>query len=77
MSENRRVVVTGIGAITPLGNSVSDTWENMKNGKNGIGSKQSWELKSGALIPRSTWRLMRSSVLTAMHSLLLQPHSRQ
>lgn len=38
MSENRRVVVTGIGAITPLGNSVSDTWENMKNGKNGIGS---------------------------------------
>ena len=36
MSENRRVVVTGIGAITPLGNSVSDTWENMKNGRNGI-----------------------------------------
>ncbi len=36
MSENRRVVVTGIGAITPLGNNVADTWENMKNGKNGI-----------------------------------------
>lgn len=36
MSENRRVVVTGIGAITPLGNSVADTWEGMKNGKNGI-----------------------------------------
>ena len=36
MSENRRVVVTGIGAITPLGNNVAETWEGMKNGKNGI-----------------------------------------
>lgn len=36
MNENRRVVVTGIGAITPLGNNVADTWEAMKNGKNGI-----------------------------------------
>ena len=36
MSENRRVVVTGIGAITPLGNNVADTWAGMKNGKNGI-----------------------------------------
>ena len=37
MSENRRVVVTGIGAVTPLGNNVKDTWEGLKNGKNGIG----------------------------------------
>lgn len=37
MSENRRVVVTGLGAITPLGNNVADTWEGLKNGKNGIG----------------------------------------
>ena len=36
MNENRRVVVTGIGAITPLGNNAADTWEGMKNGKNGI-----------------------------------------
>ena len=36
MSENRRVVVTGLGAITPLGNNVHDTWEGLKNGKNGI-----------------------------------------
>lgn len=36
MSENRRVVVTGIGAITPLGNNVADTWNGMKNGTNGI-----------------------------------------
>ncbi len=36
MSENRRVVVTGIGAITPLGNNAAETWEGLKNGKNGI-----------------------------------------
>ena len=37
MSENRRVVVTGIGAVTPLGNNAAETWEGMKSGKNGIG----------------------------------------
>ena len=37
MSENRRVVVTGLGAITPLGNTVSETWNGLKSGKNGIG----------------------------------------
>ena len=36
MSENRRVVVTGLGAITPLGNNVAETWNCLKNGKNGI-----------------------------------------
>ena len=36
MSENRRVVVTGIGAVSPLGNNVKDTWEALKSGKNGI-----------------------------------------
>lgn len=32
----RRVVVTGLGAITPLGNDVQSFWEGLKNGKNGI-----------------------------------------
>ncbi len=36
MRENRRVVVTGLGAVTPLGNNVSETWEGLKSGKNGI-----------------------------------------
>ena len=36
MSELRRAVVTGIGAVTPLGNSVAETWDGLKNGKNGI-----------------------------------------
>ena len=37
MSENRRVVVTGLGAVTPLGLDVKTTWEGLKNGTNGIG----------------------------------------
>ena len=37
MSETRRVVVTGLGAITPLGNSAAATWEALRSGKNGIG----------------------------------------
>lgn len=31
-----RVVVTGMGAVTPLGNAVSSFWEGIKEGKNGI-----------------------------------------
>lgn len=33
----RRVVVTGLGVITPLGNNVIDTWSNILAGKSGIG----------------------------------------
>ncbi len=33
---NRRVVVTGLGAVTPVGNSVSETWNSLVSGKNGI-----------------------------------------
>ena len=33
--ELKRVVVTGLGAVTPLGNNVEKTWENIKAGKSG------------------------------------------
>ena len=33
----RRVVVTGLGAVTPVGNDVPAFWENLLAGKNGIG----------------------------------------
>lgn len=32
----RRVVITGIGAITPIGNNISEFWDGLKNGKCGI-----------------------------------------
>lgn len=33
----RRVVITGIGALTPIGNNVKDFWTSLKEGKNGVG----------------------------------------
>jgi len=35
--ERKRVVVTGLGAITPIGNTLSEYWEGLLAGRNGIG----------------------------------------
>ena len=35
--ELKRVVVTGLGALTPVGNNVAETWENLVNGVSGAG----------------------------------------
>lgn len=35
--ELKRVVVTGLGALTPVGNTVEETWENIKKGVSGAG----------------------------------------
>ncbi len=35
--ELKRVVVTGLGALTPVGNTVAETWDNIKNGVSGAG----------------------------------------
>ncbi|MFM7361098.1 MAG: beta-ketoacyl-ACP synthase II [Cyanobium sp.] len=32
----RRVVVTGLGAVTPIGNDVSEYWEGLCSGRNGV-----------------------------------------
>lgn len=34
---SRRVVVTGLGAVTPVGNSVGESWEALCSGRSGIG----------------------------------------
>ena len=34
----RRVVVTGLGLLTPLGNDVDSSWQGLKNGTSGIGT---------------------------------------
>lgn len=34
---HRRVVITGMGAVTPIGNSISEFYDALKDGKNGIG----------------------------------------
>jgi 3-oxoacyl-[acyl-carrier-protein] synthase II len=33
----RRVVVTGLGLVTPVGNSVADTWSSLMEGRSGVG----------------------------------------
>ena len=36
MTENKRVVITGMGALSPIGNDAQTTWENALKGVNGI-----------------------------------------
>ncbi|WP_107670804.1 beta-ketoacyl-ACP synthase II [Cyanothece sp. BG0011] len=36
-SQLKRVVVTGLGAITPIGNTLTDYWQGLMSGKSGIG----------------------------------------
>ena len=40
----RRVVVTGIGAITPIGNNVDEFWNSIKEGKCGIDTIRSFDV---------------------------------
>ncbi len=42
--QGRRVVVTGMGIISPLGLNVSDTWGNVKQGKSGVGVIQDFNV---------------------------------
>jgi 3-oxoacyl-[acyl-carrier-protein] synthase II len=37
-TDKRRVVVTGVGAVTPLGNTAGETWEAICKGESGIGA---------------------------------------
>jgi len=40
---NRRVVITGLGVVTPVGNDVVTFWDNLKNGVSGIGLLDSFD----------------------------------
>lgn len=44
--QGRRVVVTGLGAITPLGNSVNETWQAVLAGQSGIREICAWDASS-------------------------------
>jgi len=48
-----RVVVTALAAITPLGNDVQTSWENLLAGKSGIGKVT----KPGLAIPPGEWAI--------------------
>ncbi len=36
MSNKRRVVITGLGIVSPVGNNLKNSWDNIKNGVSGI-----------------------------------------
>lgn len=40
----RRVVITGLGAVTPLANTVSETWDGIISGKSGISPIDSFDI---------------------------------
>jgi 3-oxoacyl-[acyl-carrier-protein] synthase II len=40
---SRRVVITGLGVITPVGNDLETFWSNLKNGVSGIGKIQAFD----------------------------------
>ncbi|MBT6579351.1 MAG: beta-ketoacyl-ACP synthase II [Cellvibrionales bacterium] len=42
----RRVVVTGIGMVSPVGNNVEDSWAAVKNGKSGIAPITSFDVSA-------------------------------
>ncbi|NJN31205.1 MAG: beta-ketoacyl-ACP synthase II [Synechococcales cyanobacterium RM1_1_8] len=47
-SANRRVVITGMGAITPIGNTLADYWEGLITGRNGIGAIAAFDASAHA-----------------------------
>ncbi|MFM8332003.1 MAG: beta-ketoacyl-ACP synthase II [Candidatus Methylumidiphilus sp.] len=44
----RRVVITGLGALSPVGNTVADAWDSIINGKSGIGPIQHFDVSDFA-----------------------------
>ncbi len=45
----RRVVITGLGAITPVGNDTKETWDNLLKGKIGIDTIRSFDISNHAV----------------------------
>lgn len=74
----RRVVVTGMGAITPIGNDVETFWNGLKEKKLGFGPityfdttdyKQSSRQRSRTSSQRTIWIRRRQEEWSASHSL--------
>ncbi|MEE9451933.1 MAG: beta-ketoacyl-ACP synthase II [Gammaproteobacteria bacterium] len=49
----RRVVVTGLGAISPLGNSVAETWKNVLQGRSGVTAVEGFEYSNEDFDPET------------------------
>ncbi|MCG8535838.1 MAG: beta-ketoacyl-ACP synthase II [Pseudomonadales bacterium] len=45
---SRRVVITGVGAVTPLGNNIDQTWKGLVEGKSGIAPIEGYDVSTYA-----------------------------
>ena len=41
---SKRVVVTGLGAVTPIGNDVATFWDSIQSGRSGIGPNTKFDV---------------------------------
>ena len=57
------VVVTGIGMISPVGNNINNSWENLVNGNSGIDYIKSFEKNSCILSSRIFIALWISTII--------------
>jgi 3-oxoacyl-[acyl-carrier-protein] synthase II len=48
MAQGRRVVVTGLGVVTPIGNTVEEYWQGLLSGRNGVGRITKFEISDSA-----------------------------
>ncbi len=62
---SRRVVITGIGAVTPIGDNAAQTWSAMKEGKNGIAPITAFDASEWKAPLAAEVKLDLSSKLTA------------
>ncbi len=46
MKTQSEIVITGLGLVTPLGNDVPTSWDNLVNGKNGIGILECFDISN-------------------------------
>ena len=44
--KGRRIVVTGLGMVTPLGNDVDSTWQGLLEGKSGINALEHFDVSA-------------------------------
>src|SRR5664280_1210351 len=61
--DGRRVVVTGLGAVTSLGNDLASTWRGLVSGRSGIGPITLFDASGAGRGPRLTRRLSRTDVI--------------
>ena len=65
MNSSRRVVVTGMGVVTPIGQTVADFWAGMKQAKSGVGTIDSFPQNDPHILRTCQIKNIGSNVLIA------------